>query len=139
MATLRTVISAIQAHALTAGAKEAPTDPTEAANVFPFSVCYPETGSIGAEAQGQRRDLTTLVLDLHVARALLPDDIQGALPFYESFPDLLINDPTLGGTVSTINMSADSRITWEFGEMTYAGQPTLGWRFHIPVKLRSAS
>jgi len=139
MATLREAISAIQAHAITAGAQEAPTDPTESNVKFPFSVCYPSTGTIGGEAQAQRRDLVNLFLDYHVARQLLPQDVQTALTFYEAFPDLLINDPTLGGNVSALNMGRDNGISFQFGQMEYAGIDTIGFRFTIPVKVRSAT
>lgn len=139
MATVRQAIAALQAHAITAGAKEAPNDPPESNVAFPFAVCYMTTANIEVEAYAQRRDIVTLVLDYHWCRELLPLDIQAVMPFYESFPDLLINDPTLGGTVDTIRFGKDSSISVQFGGMEYAGQKTIGFRFSIPVKIRSAA
>jgi len=139
MATVREIIAKIQAHAITAGANEAPTDPPESNAGFPFSVCYIASGTIGAEAQGQRRDLLSLNLDYHLARQNLPTAIEQSLAFYESFPDLLINDPMLGGTASALNMGREGNIGVQYGGMEYAGVKTIGFRFSIPVKIRSAT
>ena len=133
--TLRTAIIAIQAHAITAGAKEAPSDPPENNAGFPFSLCYPSDGTIMVESYGSRRDVLNLFLDYHVARQNLALNVQKALDFYERFPTLLINDLTLGGTVDTI-VFEEGKLKWVFGGMEYGGLATIGYRFTIPVKMR---
>ena len=139
MATVREIIAVIQGHALTAGAKQAPVDPPEGNAGFPFSVCYIGSSTILVEAQSQRRDIVVLNLDFHIARAHLPMDVQAALSFYESFPDLLVNDPLLAGTSSGITFGREAGIGVAFGGMEYAGIETIGFRFTIPVKIRSAT
>lgn len=138
MAFLRSIAAAIQAHAVTAGSAEAPTDPLEKNILFPFSMCYIVSGDISAEAQAQRRDITVFVLEYHVARVMLPNDIATALEFYDSFPNLIINDPTLGDTC-VVQLGIDNHIKWKFGKMDFAGQQTVGFQFFIPVKIRSGT
>ena len=112
--TLAAAIAALQAHALTAGASEAPDLPTETNITWPFSVCYPGSGKIIGESAGMEKDLITA--------------------FLEAFKPLLIADPTLGGTVQTIVMDNAQPIRFEFGRMSYAGVETLGFRFSIILK-----
>ena len=132
--TLRAAIEKLQTHAKTAGANDAPVDPTETAVAWPFSVCYPASGKIIAETAGAEKDLHTLFLDLHVNRQDLPTDVYTVLSFLESFKPLLIADPTLGDTVDTIQMGDDVPISYEFGEMSYGSTKTVGLRFTIIVK-----
>jgi len=139
MATLRQAITVIQTHAISAGAREAPTDPPEGNAGFPFSVCYPNSGVTHGESSLARRDLVELYLDVHLSRQNLPLNVQAALSFWEAFPDYLIEDPTLGGTVDTINLGKDGGIRFIFGNMTYASVETIGFRFTIPVKLRRST
>lgn len=133
--TLRAAITQLQTHALAAGASEAPIDPPEGNAGFPFSVCYPSTGTIRLEGANTRRDLHSLFLDFHLSRQNLPTDVEAAEVFLEAFPDLLINDPTLGGAVDTIRF--DEGITYQFGNLSYGSLETIGFRFTIPVKIRS--
>ncbi|MGW8177399.1 MAG: hypothetical protein ACWGQW_01165 [bacterium] len=132
--TLRTAIQALQDHAITAGAKDAPDDATESALAFPFSICYPASGRIVARPGASEKGLHTIILDLHVNRVDLPTDIQLALTWFEAFKALLIADPTLNGTVNVIEMNEETPISYAFGQMNYAGTTTVGWRFNITVK-----
>jgi len=119
----------------TAKAKDAPSSPTENAGGFPFSVCYVGTAKITGESAQSRKDIVVLYLDYHISRNLLPSDVNTALAFYAKFPDFLIDDPTLGNTVDTIMF--DQGIEAQFGELTLAKTKTIGWRFKIPVKIRT--
>lgn len=130
---ISSAIARVQVHALAAGAKEAPTHPTETNVQWPFSVCYPGNGSIVQGPGGGRKDLAVIFLDVHFNRVNLPLDVQAAETFYDAFGALLIADPKLNGTVATIRF--DEGIEWEFGEMKWAKQETLGFRFKIPVKM----
>lgn len=135
--TLVAAIAALQVHAKAAGAKDAPPLPAETAIGYPFSVCYPATGSISAETAGAQKDLMTVNLDLHVNRIDLPTDVQTILSFFTAFAPLLIADPTLGGAVDTIVMEQDDPIRWNFGQMQYAEIKTVGLRYAIKLKIRS--
>lgn len=136
MTTANTLLQAfekIQAHALTAGAKDAPTLATESTMAFPFSVVYPGSGTIGSESAGQERDLHNITLDVHVNRVDLPTDIGTAMEFFEEFKALMVADTMLGNTVSTIIYP----MQYQFGNMEYAGTKTIGFRFSIVVKQRT--
>lgn len=134
--SLRNAIVRIQTHALSAGAREAPTDPTESNIAFPFAVCYPSRMRVQGESGGGERDLVTVHLDLHVNRQDLPTDVQQVLNFYEAFKPLLIADPTLSGTVDTILMDSSNPIDVTFGEMMYGTVKTVGLRWAITFKQR---
>lgn len=139
---LKNVFQALQVHAVAAngtagGGLSAPQFPPEGIAEFPFTAVYPRTGTILGEASEARRDLVDIYFEYHLARQNLPVDVETALNFFENFPNRLIADPTLGGTVSTIVMDRDTGgIRWEFGEMSYMSLKTIGYRFTITVKLR---
>ncbi len=132
---IRDVIIKLQAHALAAGAKQAPTDPTETTIDWPFSVCLPGSSTITQGAGGTAKDLISFELSLHVNRVDLPVDVKAVEAFYDAFKGLLVGDPTLGGTVNTIRY--DEGIKMEFGAMKWADIDTVGMRFTIPVKMES--
>lgn len=132
--TLLPVIEKLQAHSRTAGATEAPTLPFETNAVFPFSICYPANGTFAGQSGGWEKDLTTVYLDVHFNRINLPTDVEAVIGYLDDFKPLLIADPTLGGTVSTLQMSDTQPIPWEFGQMKYADQDTIGLRFRITFK-----
>jgi hypothetical protein len=135
--TLKPAIAELQKHAKNAGAKEAPTLPPETNVSFPFSVCYPAIGNFAGQSGGWEKDLTTVYLDVHFNRVDLPTDVDAVIMFLDDFKPLLIADPTLGGTVDTLQMSDTNPIPWEFGQMKYAGQETLGLRFRITFKQKT--
>lgn len=128
------VIQKLQAHARTAGVKEAPDLPIESNVAFPFSICYPTIGTIeGLPGQGEK-DLTTLNLDIHTNRLDLPTDILAIVTVFEALKPLLIADPTLGDTVNTMLLGSDQPIQWTFGQMKYANVDTVGFRISIRIK-----
>ena len=134
--SLRNAIIQIQTYAKSAGVESAPDDPTETGIIFPFSIGYAgKPNVIKGQAKSDRKDLITIFLDVHFALQLLPDNVQQAIAFYDAFPDYIINDPTLSGTVDTVVL--DEGISAEFGSMKYGTQETIGWRFKIPVKIRT--
>jgi len=122
---LRDAIARLQSHAgALAGMKEAPIDPPESANQFPFAVSYMRSFSWKIESAGFSHAFVMLITEIHVARNVLPLDVQLALPFFEPFLRKLLADQTLGGTVDNIGGA-----TGGFGSMEYAGHPTLGYQF----------
>jgi len=112
------------------GMKSAPTLIPEDPGVFPFGIAYERSGVLVARAAGEANDLATLFVEIHVARSLLGQAIQLASTFRDPFLLALIADPTLGGSVSTMN---DVRRT--FGVLEWAGVQTIGYRFEIDVKI----
>lgn len=122
------------------GVNSAPDYPPEATGAFPFAVSYERSGRLVGRSYQFGDELVVLHTELHVARAMLPRAIETIMPYRDQFLDLLIADPTLGGTVSTIN----GEVTWTFGRLGWGqesrsqyDQPnTIGYRFEIPVKVQ---
>lgn len=136
MSTIQDAIAAIQdvAGGLT-NMKEAPDYAPDSINVFPFTVSYPERGRWGGlGGKTAKTGIHTIVSEIHVARPDLPSAIQSAIGFCETFPNALLADPTLAGTVQTIV----DEVTYEFMGFEYAGIKTVGWQFRITVKQISA-
>lgn len=137
--SLPTAITNLAAHARSiSGVKMAPDYPPDNIAVFPFAVVYLERGVVMAEAADQSRNINAVIVEFHVNRTLLPAAIQTATTYIESFGDLLVNDPTLGGACDTILMGVSENVTYEFGWMEWGGVRTIGVRFHVPVKVRRA-
>lgn len=137
MATLREVIAAIQADMLTlTGMREAPTDPPEQPQVFPFSICLPDSGE-WIRAADVKQGLQTVTIDVHVARRDLPRDVAALTTYFaDAVPNKLLGDPYLGNTVDTI-----TALTWQILTFRWdaAGQvQTIGLRFTLTVKMRTA-
>jgi len=129
---LRDAIARLQSHAISlSGVKEAPIDPPESANQFPFAISYVRSGSWHVESAGLSHAFVVLVTEIHVARNILPLDIQAALPFFEPFLRKLLADQELNGTVNNIG-----NVDFSFGAMQYGEQgdipiTTIGWQFII--------
>jgi hypothetical protein len=70
--------------------------------------------------------LHDVLVQLHVARKDLVLDVAAAMPYGDSVPEAIFADPTLGGKAQTFQ-----RIDYEFGEMSYGGSPTVGWRWTV--------
>lgn len=119
------------------GIKIAPLRPLESFSDFPFSVCYASSGVIEFGSAQDKKGLHTLVVELHVARKDLPDDIQAAMGYGDSIPNLLmsklINDNNWNHTIDTFK-----RISYTFGAMSWGEVSTLGFRFRVEeVKILS--
>ena len=110
------------------GIKEAPAAPPEAMAQFPFALAYASSfSSIGGS--GFEEVLDVLVVEIHVARQVLPKSFPIVLGFRNDVIGILLADPTFGGNVDTYT---DVRGT--FGWLQYAGESHLGWRIEIEVK-----
>jgi hypothetical protein len=113
------------------GVQEAPEYAPESVNQFPFGLAYYRQGDTTL-MNGYRKGLHTLAVNIFVARQLLPSSLRQAMPFYERFMAAIEDDPTLGGTVSTVV----SPVKHTFGWINYGGQNNLllGWQFEVTVK-----
>lgn len=129
-------VLALQAHARSlSGVREAPTTIPEGVAAFPFVVTYPREGFIEYLAEYQK-GLHTVYTEFHCDRSILTTAASLAMGFITSFPNLLLQDPTLGGEVSTLILDASRPIKYTFGRMSWGGIETIGVRFEITFKLQ---
>lgn len=112
------------------GMRSAPVNPPDATAAFPFGVSYERSGTLEMKSAGFANDLATIWCEIHVSRQILPQAVALAMEFRDPFMKLLIADPTLGGTVSTIR-----EIRRTFGRLEWGGVETIGYRFEVDVKV----
>ena len=115
------------------GIKRAPFYAPENINEYPFVVAYMGGGVIEFDVALATAGRHAIILEFHVARKDLPNDIQNAAPYVESIPAAIMTDPTMGGTVELFE-----NITYEFAPMRWDAVDTIGFRFTINgIKIRS--
>jgi len=132
MATIVDVAEQIQTYAGSlSGIRAAPKEPPDQMNVYPFAVCGFRRGTVTIAPAGTMKLLGTFVCQIHVARKDLPRDYRVAMPFGDTFLAKILQNPTMGGKVSTV-----IEVRPRFVEMTYGGIETLGWDFEIDVKMQ---
>ena len=120
------------------GIKSAPTSPPEAANAFPFSICYPASGQLEAEFAGAKKELHIIYLEIHFNRSNLPNAVSLMIPYIPLVSDILILNPTLSDNVDTIVATSEQKIIYNVLAVEYADVPTLCLQFQVNVKIRSA-
>lgn len=133
MTDILDVIAHLQDDWLTlSGIQNAPDLAPESPGYFPFVATYEARGNLRLGTAGWGHDFSTIFSELHVSRAILPEAIKQAGSYKKLFLQKFIDDPTLGGTVSTVK---DIRYT--FGKLTWGdpGVNTLGYRFEIDIKV----
>ena len=140
MATLEQVIAEVQEdiRALS-GIRAAPNLAPEQMNVFPFCVVYPGSGTMSSGVPGEMLGIHSIVIELHIGRKDLPRDIDAALPFVESIPNILLKAvATTAGDRFDNTVDTFTDVTYEFGPLDWGGTATIGWRFRMNgVKLRN--
>lgn len=121
------------------GIKQAPTNPNETQNDFPFAVGYLATGNLGAGAIGTRKSLYNIVIDLLTRRMDLAADLAALDPYIDSIPAALIAEVSDGGDRFSNTISTFDEITMQFIPMVeYAGVQMIGYRFILnQVKILS--
>ena len=113
------------------GIRAAPDYPPENLNsIFPFSVCFPDTGEydVGPGGVSVYRALHNIRLQIHFSRTDLPKSLEAAIPYGDSIAKALIIDPQVNDSCDTIG-----NITYTFGPLAW-GEPaiaTIGWDFVI--------
>lgn len=137
--SLEAALDAIQtACASVSGVLFAPTKPPEQPNDFPFVVTYPTSFGHKQSPMGMITYLYDIVVELHVARSDLPNDVDLALPYAESIPNAVydcLNDNTAAQGEGTGRFGA---LSWGIDE--YGNDiPTIGfsWTF-AQVKIQKA-
>ena len=128
MATLQQVIDQIQdAVGALSGIRAAPDEPPESLNVYPFALAYSRDG-FHEQRQGKMVGTHNIVVELHVARKDLARDIATAMGYAKSVPDAIFAAQEDG---SIAGASWLGRISYTFGPMAWAEQPTIGFRFVV--------
>jgi hypothetical protein len=127
--TLSAAIAKIQAHAIAVGMAEAPTYPLESQEVYPFAIAYDRRGNLIQESAGWGIDMCTVVCEMHFINQYLPLAVTKAMTYRESFIKRIISDPTLGGTVTTIN-----GLRYEFGKLGDDESADLGYKWEFDIK-----
>lgn len=129
--TVGRAISELQKCALAiSGMRAAPPTPTESASVYPFAVSYERAGRLALRSSGFGDNIVTIYTEFHVSRQLLPRAIEQAMGMRDEFIRSIIADPTLNGTVSTVQ-----DVRWTFGRLEWGGVETIGYRFEVDVKI----
>lgn len=121
------------------GIHQAPTNPNETQNDFPFAVCYYASGNLGAGPTGTRKSLHNIVIDLLTNRMNLPADLEILDPFIDSIPLALIQQVSGNGQRFSNTISTFGEITIQFiPSVEYAGVQCIGYRFILnDVKILS--
>jgi hypothetical protein len=114
------------------GIEEAPDEPPESMNQFPFVVTLPRTGTITRESP-EMQGIYTIYVQVHVGQQVLPRAIETAIPYGDSIPQALWADPKLGGNVSTIQ-----EVRFTFGGLEWGTEKHIGYRFEVDFKMRTA-
>lgn len=128
--TIQAAIADLQRKILSLpGIKSAPEIPPEAAGVYPFGVSYERSGVMDMPLLELNDDIATLFCEIHVSRVLLPKAIETAMAFRNPFMRMVMEDPTLGDTVSDVMV-----IRRTFGRLEWGGLETIGYRFELDVK-----
>src|SRR5690554_5305971 len=67
------------------GVNSAPDYPPESPGAYPFAVTYERRGRLAGRSFGFGDEIALLFSELHVARTMLPRDIQSVMPFRDQF------------------------------------------------------
>lgn len=138
--TLETALDAIQTACMVdTSIKFGPTKPPEQANDFPFVVTYPTTFTHKQGPMAMITYLYDVVVELHIARSDLPNDIDLALPYAESIPNAVydcLNDNTAAQGEGSGRFGA---LEWGLDPDTGKSIPTIGfsWTF-AQVKIQKS-
>jgi len=129
MATLQDAIDQIQAVVRAVeGIRQAPDEPPEGLNFFPFAVAYVEAGEWIIGPPELMTGLHTVVIELHVARKDLPRDVEAAMRYAKAIPNAILDAHRKAEFTA---FQTFERMTYEFAALGWGGTETLGFRFRI--------
>jgi hypothetical protein len=124
---LDAVVSVVSA---VSGIRQAPTNPTETANVYPFVMCYVINGRLINGAIGTRKHLVNIAVELLTARKDLARDMALVSPYIDSISAAIIAEVSDNGTRFAGTISAIEGIDYELLQnFNYAGVEMIGYRF----------
>ena len=133
MSVIDDAITKLQAHALALTDTEingAPDKPIESASVLPLAIAHISEGTGQADDVTTARLLLTVSVDIHVSRAIMKSaytQINNIIPEYLK---RLAGDPTLGGTVDTINFP----VSFAVSPAVWDAVTTQMISFKVPLK-----
>jgi len=136
MSNIDTALQRLQVLALASSSsditvKHAPNYPIDNANLLPMAIAHVGSGEGTAHNATQLTAITNLYVDLHVNRVSLTNAFKQIDAFVPLFRVRLAGDPTLNGSVDTINFP----ILWsDPAPVEYDQIVTLMVRFTVPVK-----
>jgi len=111
------------------GIAQAPTNPNDTQNVYPFVAGYLSTANVGGGAIGTNKALYNISLDLLTKMNDLASDLALLDPFIDSIPAALEVEITTGDRFGATISTFDS-ITIQFiPGVEYDGVPCRGYRF----------
>lgn len=113
----------------------APDMPPEQASMFPFAVCYPDSGTFRLNQVGWSTDLHSLVIEIHYAQSLLAPAVLKAVTDLPIIVQAIMADPTWGGKIDTIV----GEISYLFGFLEYGSKKTIGTQLTVPIKIQTTS
>ena len=124
---LDAVVSVVSA---VSGIRQAPVNPTETANVYPFVMCYVINGRLVNGAMGTRKHLVNIAVELLTARKDLARDMALISPYIDSISSAIIAEVSDSGDRFTGTISAIEGIDYELLQnFNYAGVEMIGYRF----------
>ncbi len=138
MADVRDAVVYIQGIAgALSGMREAPPDARASMNAYPFAISYPARGTYDIRPAGASTGIHRIATEIHMAAE---GDLATALKHLQSFLDDFTNDvlddPTLGGNVTTIVSGEDGPpIGYTLVSGFYNGVKTIALRFETTVKI----
>lgn len=128
--SIQNVIANIQDKWLSiSGIKDAPDAVLENYSVYPFVATYERSGEMLLQSAAWSTPYTLVWTELHIARTILPKAVTTALSYRDSFLEKIRDDPTLGNTCQSV-----TKVTWQFGQLLWAGTEDIGFRFELTVK-----
>lgn len=111
------------------GIQQAPDEPPEQMNVFPFAVCYAASGEYIWHHKASMRGNHNIHLEIHLARKDLPYDVKAAMAYCQNIPLALFNATKFGVTLTAVKNI--DRIEYTLGPLGWGGTATIGFRFVI--------
>lgn len=118
MSVVDTAITRLQAIALSCTSvtiKAAPVTPPEDASILPLAIAHIMSGSGQADNATTARLLLTVNVDFHFSSVTLKSAYQQIDAIIPEYLQRLAGDPTLAGSVETINFPVNVRVqpaTW---------------------------
>jgi hypothetical protein len=117
------------------GIKQAPAQPSETQNEYPFAAIYLATGTLGLGPTGTHKSLYNIAIDVLTNRMDLPNDLSILHPFIDLITSALDAEVSnsedglpggcFNGTISTFESVSISFLP----KVDYAGVQMIGYRF----------
>jgi hypothetical protein len=115
--------------------KSAPDYPVENADPFPFVATFAASGEFYGGSV-VLKNFPVLNVEFHFSRVNIKQMQQQINAVAYEFPRRIAGDPTLNGTVETVVMTEESRISYTSADAEWAGVKAKALVFQLPVKLK---